>query len=139
MKTFATGCAVVLMASLALGQAAAPAASSSSKNPVTDTVRQIFDNQQRNMIAAAEEMPADKYTFHPTEGQNTYAQMMAHVATSNAFLCQRIGDQPAPDNIQKVKPEDGKDKIVAAVKDSDRKSTRLNSSHIPLSRMPSSA
>jgi uncharacterized damage-inducible protein DinB len=116
MKTLATCCAVAVLGSLALAQAAAPAAS--GKNPVTDTVRQIFENQQRNMIAAAEEMPADKYTFHPTEGQNSYAQMMTHVATSNAFLCQRIGDQPAPDNIQKVKPEDGKDKIVAAVKDS---------------------
>jgi uncharacterized damage-inducible protein DinB len=118
MKTFATCCAVALLGSLALAQAAAPAAAGSSKNPVTDTVRQIFENQQRNLVAAAEQMPADKYTFHPTEGQNTYAQMMAHIATSNAFLCQRIGDQPAPDNIQKVKPEDGKDKIVAAVKDS---------------------
>ena len=28
---------------------------------------------------------------------------------------------------------------LASVKDRDRKSTRLNSSHIPLSRMPSSA
>ena len=56
-KTIATCCAVILMASLAVAQAAAPAA---SKNPVTDTVRQIFENQQRNMIAAADEMPADK-------------------------------------------------------------------------------
>jgi uncharacterized damage-inducible protein DinB len=114
MKTFATCCAVALLGSLALAQAAAPAAS--SKNPVTDTVRQIFDNQQRNMIAAAEEMPADKYSFHPTDGQISFAQMMAHVATSNAFLCQRIGDQPAPDSITKVTKDDGKDKIVAAVK-----------------------
>ena len=116
MKTFAACCAVVLLASLAVGQAAAPAAA--SKNPVTDTVRQIFDNQQRNLVAAAEQMPADKYSFHPTDGQMPYSQLMAHIATSNAFLCQRIGDQPAPDNIQKVKPEDGKDKIVSALKDS---------------------
>jgi uncharacterized damage-inducible protein DinB len=112
MKTIATCCAVILMASLAVAQAA-PAA---SKNPVTDTVRQIFENQQKNMIAAAEEMPADKYNFHPTDGQISFAQMMAHVATSNAFLCQRIGDQPAPEDISKVTKDDGKDKIVAAVK-----------------------
>ncbi len=112
MKTFATCCAVILLASLAVAQAA-PA---SGKNPVTDTVRQIFENQQHNMIAAAEEMPADKYSFHPTDGQIPFAQMMAHVATSNAFLCQRIGDQPAPDNITKVTKDDPKDKIVAAVK-----------------------
>ena len=32
-----------------------------------------------------------------------------------------------------------KDKITGYAADEDRKSTRLNSSHIPLSRMPSSA
>jgi uncharacterized damage-inducible protein DinB len=114
MKTIATLCCVLLLATFAVAQGA-PAA---SKNPVTDTVRQIFENQQRNLIAAADEMPADKYTFHPTEGQISFAQMMAHVATSNAFLCERIGGQAPPDNITKVKAEDGKDKIVAAVKDS---------------------
>jgi uncharacterized damage-inducible protein DinB len=114
MKTIRTFCAVVLLASMAVGQAAAPAAS--SKNPVTDTVRQIFENQQRNIVGAAEEMPADKYSFHPTEGQISYGQMMAHIATSNAFLCQRIGGQEPPQDITKVKAEDGKDKIVAAVK-----------------------
>lgn len=113
MKTIATCCAVALLATVSLAQAPA---SSSSKNPVTDTVRQIFENQQRNIIGAAEEMPADKYNFHPTEGQIPFAQMMAHVATSNAFLCQRIGDQAPPENITKVKADDGKDKILAAVK-----------------------
>lgn len=112
MKTIATCCAVVLMASLALAQAAPP----SGKNPVSDTVRQIFENQQKNLVGAAEEMPADKYTFHPTEGQISFGQIMAHIATSNAFLCQRIGDQQPPDSITKVKADDGKDKIVAAVK-----------------------
>ena len=34
---------------------------------------------------------------------------------------------------------DGKEKIDGGSKDKDRKSTRLNSSHMPKSRMPSSA
>ena len=112
MKTIATCCAVLLLGSLISAQTAP----SSSKNPVTDTVRQIFDNQQKNIIAAVDEMPADKYSFHPTEGQNSFGQMMAHIATSNAFLCQRIGDQQPPESITKIKAEDGKDKIAAAVK-----------------------
>ena len=116
MKTIVTCCAALLMSSLAFAQSAATAAPAASKNPVTDTVRQIFENQQRNLVAAADEMPADKYSFHPTEGQISFAQMMAHVATSNAFLCERIGGQPAPTSIQQVKAEDGKDKIAAAVK-----------------------
>lgn len=108
---------VVLVAAVLLAGAAAFAqqAAAPSKNPVTDTVRQIFTGQQRNLVAAAEQMPAEKYGFHPTEGQMPYGQLMAHVAGSNAFLCERIGGTPAPAALQ-VKPEDGKDKIVAALK-----------------------
>lgn len=112
MKTIVTCCAVLLLGSLVSAQTAP----SSSKNPVTDTVRQIFENQQKNLTAAADEMPADKYSFHPTDGQISFGQMMAHIATSNAFLCQRIGDQAPPESITKVKADDGKDKIAAAVK-----------------------
>ena len=35
--------------------------------------------------------------------------------------------------------DSGKDQIVKLLRDADRKSTRLNSSHIQKSRMPSSA
>ena len=107
--------AVSCMVGLAVAAAVAQEAAAPSKNPVTDTVKQIFTAQQRNLVASAEQMPADKYGFHPTEGQIPFSQLMAHVATSNAFLCERIGGTPAPASLQ-VKAEDGKDKIVTALK-----------------------
>jgi DinB family protein len=116
MKKFAVhGLAAVLLlgATAAAQQAAATAVA--GKSPVSDTVRTIFQRQQRNLVAAAEQMPADKYGFKPTDGQIPYGQLMAHVAGSNAFLCERIGGQPAPKNLE-VKPEEGKDKIVTALK-----------------------
>ena len=111
-KLVVVSLAVVLLVGVA---ALAQEAAAPSKNPVADTARQIFTGQQRNLVAAAEQMPAEKYGFHPTDGQMPYSQLMAHVATSNAFLCERIGGTPAPASLQ-VKPEDGKDKIVAALK-----------------------
>jgi uncharacterized damage-inducible protein DinB len=94
-----------------------PAASSASNNanPVTSTVRMIFERQQRNLIGAAEAMPADKYSFRPTPQQMTFAHLMAHITESNHFLCSKFGgtaEAPKSD----VKDSDGKDKIVSALK-----------------------
>ncbi len=121
MKLVRFAVAVLVCAPIALAQAqspqqpSSPPSGASVQNPVTSSARQIFERQQKNLIAAAEEMPADKYNFKPTEKQDTFGQMMAHIAGSNAFLCQRLGGATPPPSLR-VKAEEGKDKIVAAVK-----------------------
>ena len=86
------------------------------KNPVMDTIRQIFERQQKNLIAAAEEMPADKYSYHPTPPQMSFAKLVMHIAESNDFLCARIAD--AEPQKTELKETDGKDKLVSALKKS---------------------
>jgi uncharacterized damage-inducible protein DinB len=110
---------LTLGSTLAFAQAA-PAAPSAedAKNPVTATIRRIFERQRGNLTAAAEQMPADKYGFKPTEPQETFAHVVAHVVTSNAGNCERIGDAPAPAGLKDVKDSDGKEKLVAALKQS---------------------
>jgi uncharacterized damage-inducible protein DinB len=103
---------------LAQAPAAAPATAAADKNPVTTTVNRYFDRQKTNMIGAAEAMPADKYMFKPTEGHISFSQLMVHVAKANGFVCSRIGDLTAPKELDDLKEADGKDKIVAAVKQS---------------------
>lgn len=102
--------AALLMPAAALAQGDAPVA-----NPVTSTLRQRLTGYTRNMVGAAESMPADKYTFHPTPEQMTYAHLIAHIATSNTFLCSAISGTPEPEG---AKPEDtdSKEKLVAAIK-----------------------
>jgi len=86
-----------------------------TKNPVSTVLKEILPRQQKNLVAAAEEMPADKYSYKPTEGQMTFAHLTMHVTESNNHLCSVISDSPAP-KVAELKETDGKDKLVAALK-----------------------
>lgn len=50
----------------------------------------------RNLIAAAEEMPATAFGYKPTPAQMTFAQVVLHLAQGNDFLCGTIGGVKAP-------------------------------------------
>jgi uncharacterized damage-inducible protein DinB len=85
------------------------------KNPVTFVVKQILPRQQKNLVAAVEEMPADKFNYKPTEQQMTFGHLVLHIVGSNNHLCSTIGGIP------EVKPsvplkESDKDQLVAALK-----------------------
>ena len=86
-----------------------------SKNPVSTVVKEILPRQEKNLVAAAEEMPADKYTFRPTPPQMSFGMLMMHVAETNNYLCSHIADVPEPKSGE-LKETDGKDKLVEALK-----------------------
>ena len=86
-----------------------------TKNPVSSAVREILTRQQKNLVAAAEEMPADKYDYKPTPQQMSFAHLTIHVTETNNLLCAKISDTPEP-KAPEPKEADGKDKLVAAVK-----------------------
>jgi len=66
------------------------------KNPVTDAVREILPRQQKNLIAAVEAMPADKFGYSPTPAQITFGHLVLHMTTSNIELCSKAGNMPPP-------------------------------------------
>src|SRR5207253_3123999 len=68
----------------------------------------------KNMVAAAEAMPAEKYNFKPIPEMNSFAHLVMHIAQSNNGLCSKISDTAAPD--VKLADTDPKDKLVAALK-----------------------
>ncbi len=90
--------------------------SKSSSNPVSDTVRGLIARQAKNMTAAAEEMPADKYSYKPTEQQMTFGKLVTHMIGSNYFLCAKLGSQAA--SPEKASDKDPKDKLVTQLKTS---------------------
>lgn len=96
-------------------QAAAPAAGAAETNPVSNTVRKILERQAKNMVAAVEEMPADKFSYRPTPAQMTFGHLVEHMAGSNNFLCAKISGLPEPAD-QKLTDTDPKEKLVAALK-----------------------
>ncbi len=86
------------------------------KNPVTSAVKEILPRQQKNLVGAAEEMPADKYAYKPTEKQMTFGRLVLHVIESNNLLCSKVSDTLEPKPPVPLKETDGKDKLVPALK-----------------------
>jgi uncharacterized damage-inducible protein DinB len=108
------GLAVVLFVAVAAGaqQAAPPEA-----NPVSNGLRQLVETESRNTVAAAEAMPADKYSFRPTPPQITFGHLVAHMADANYRFCSMISGAEMPKSAS-PKDTDPKDTLVAALKSS---------------------
>jgi hypothetical protein len=64
--------------------------------PVSDAIRSIAQRFSKNFVAAAEEMPADKYGFKPTPAQMTFGEVILHIAQGNDYVCSQIGGVPVP-------------------------------------------
>jgi hypothetical protein len=86
-------------------------------SPVADALRAMEQRFARNLIAAAEAMPADKYTYRPTPAQMSFAQIQAHLANEgNDLLCSKVAGVPAPQR-PAVDTTAGKDELVARLKE----------------------
>jgi uncharacterized damage-inducible protein DinB len=89
-----------------------------AQNPVTNGIRSIAQREGKNIVAAAEEMPADKYGYKPTPAQMTFGEVVAHlIKEGDDYLCAAASGQKAPER-GKVTGTDPKDKLVEGLKDS---------------------
>ena len=95
----------------------APSLLAQTKNPVSTVIRGILERQQKNLTAAAEEMPPAKYTYSPTPEQISFAHLVIHIAHSNYDLCSALAEVPAHKAFD-PNGKEGKDELVAALKDS---------------------
>jgi uncharacterized damage-inducible protein DinB len=102
---------------LAAGLAIVAPLCAQTANPVSNALRERLERQSKNLVAAAEEMPADKYGFHPTPAQMTFGHLVLHVAGANYNTCSQIAGVEAPKH-EDVKDTDAKEKLVAALKQS---------------------
>lgn len=84
-------------------------------NPVSQALRDLEVSSAKNMVAAAEAMPADKYDYKPTTEQITFGHLILHIAQSNVGLCSKISGQ-APPTAEQLTDTAGKEKLVAAIK-----------------------
>ena len=87
-----------------------------AQNPVSNGLRERLTNASKNTNAAAEEMPADKYGFKPTDAQVPFGHWVSHATAANYLFCSKLIGATAPE--AGVKEADPKDKLVAALKKS---------------------
>jgi len=116
-----TAMAMMMWPGVGAARQAAPAASAPPDmtpvaNPVSGFVKAGVARYQKNMVAAAEAMPAEKYSFKPSPEMNSFGHLLMHIAQSNNTFCAKISGQAAPD--AKIAESDPKDKLVAMMKDS---------------------
>ena len=101
--------AIYLVAPIAIRAQSSPA------NPVVASAQEIFERQSMYIASAADEMPGDKYSYHPTPEQWTFGKIISHVAQSDFAVCAILSDTPAPKS-WKITDTDPKEKLIPAVK-----------------------
>ena len=75
----------------------AQATSAPSTSPVADALRDGLARYSKRMVAAADAMPADKFSFKPTPDQITFAHLTLHISESNHNFCSKIAGIAAPE------------------------------------------
>jgi DinB superfamily len=105
---------LILLTLVAVVAVSAQESSAPVANPVSTTVKSQLTRFSKNMVAAAESMPAEKYGFKPTPEMNTFGHLVMHIVQSNNLLCSKISGTAAPDS--KLADSDGKDKLVTGLK-----------------------
>jgi len=103
------------LAAVAITSAPLANAQIDTKNPVVWAANDVYARQSKFIVAAAEAMPADKFTYKPTEGQWTYGKIISHIALANAHVCAMLNDSTAPANLT-IAETASKPDLVAALK-----------------------
>lgn len=68
------------------------------------------------VIAAAEKMPEENYSFKPTPDVRSFGQLVGHLADSQNYFCSlAVGEKPPADGVEKSKTS--KADLVAALKE----------------------
>jgi DinB superfamily len=100
---------------LAVAGLCVPGLCAQDKNPVAAAIREAEQGRAKNMVAAADEMPADKYSFKATPEQMTFAHLTLHISEANYVFCSKVGGMPAPEH-PKLNETDAKAKLVEGMK-----------------------
>jgi hypothetical protein len=85
-------------------------------NPVADAFRDYAKTSAKNLIAAADAFPADKYAYKPTPAQMSVGDIVVHLSQGNDYLCGTIGGMKAPDRT-KMAGTDSKDALMARLRE----------------------
>ena len=108
----------VPVAVLAQAPATAPVqpTPSAPANPISASQSKMFTMLGGVVIAAAEKMPEENYSFKPTPEVRSFGQLVGHLADSQYFFCSSVaGDTKPPGGFEKSKTS--KAELVAALKD----------------------
>ena len=99
---------------LIAGTLAAPAFAQTPTDPLSAALKGQWDRIALNLKESAEVVPAERYSFRPSQDVKTFAGEMGHAANTHYFFCARIKGEPNP-NKNDYEKETNKDVLVKAV------------------------
>jgi uncharacterized damage-inducible protein DinB len=85
------------------------------QQPARQALDEWISTAEKQVVDAAEAMPAEKYSFAPTNGEfagvRTFAEQVKHLAANNYAISARIGGRkPSADQLDESGPESVKTK-----------------------------
>jgi uncharacterized damage-inducible protein DinB len=105
-------------AMLAQGSASAPtqAAATAPANPISVSQSKMYTMLSGVVIAAAEKMPEEGYSFKPAPDVRSFGQLVGHLADSQYYFCGlAAGETKSSGEVEKNKTS--KAELVAALKE----------------------
>lgn len=107
----------LMMLSGAVVAQQAPQAQSAPPNPITSSDRGLYSFVSGAVIAAAQKMPEENYSFKPTPEVRNFGQLVGHVADAQYMFCSLASGEPNPSKGSIEKTKTSKADLVTAVKD----------------------
>jgi uncharacterized damage-inducible protein DinB len=95
-----------------LGQAPAAA----TANPISSSQSKMYTMLSGMVVAAAEKMPEENYSYRPTPDVRSFGQLVGHLADSQYYFCGlAAGETKSPPSAEKGKT--GKAELIAALRE----------------------
>ena len=114
MRTVLRALSICLM----LAAAVAAAQENTNPNPFSTFNKAAYARLKGIMLASAEKMPEESYSFKPVDTVRSYGQLVGHLADAQYLFCSiALGEKnPAP-NVEKTKTS--KADLIAALKEAE--------------------
>jgi uncharacterized damage-inducible protein DinB len=93
----------------------AAASTLTAQNPMISENKLLYTNIKNNILASAENMPDDGYSFQATKEERTWAALMGHIADAQTGLCSTAAGEAKRGSAGKLTD---KAALVSALKDS---------------------
>ena len=116
MKCVTRLAAVALLVAPVAASAQQPAPTPAG--PFAAAMQQLWQRAARNMPAAADDMPVEKFEFKPTPEQLSFAEILAHEAQANETLCGAIAGSSQAPSESAAGASAGKEALVARLRKS---------------------
>lgn len=132
LRAFGLAALLVFTGASAQNSAATPRIAPGTSIEPAKTFDHMLSGFEKELMAAARAMPADKYSFAPGpalfsagsaedfKGVRTFAQQLTHIAQANYYYASAVGGLKIDADLKSLDKLSGKEEVLAAVEASFR-------------------